>query len=279
MQVKKARLTIILLFLIPFCTAGLFAQEKVPFSTLFYRFGYNALGGVTYNYGQNYIISGLGTYALVKTGADWKWNRFAYGRPAMTYAGMPAGIVGFILPVALPLGMYLHGRATLDADEQVSALAMGQAAMLGVLITTTLKAFTGRRPPGLTVWDRDEESDNAEDYSDDFRFGFLRREVFNGWPSSHTAVAFAMAASLTTLYPDNTALKIGAYAYAGLIGFSMSLTVHWASESVSGMLIGYAIGKSVGLGFRGLMSTAPKSNSVAPRPFVSGDAIGVAFRF
>jgi membrane-associated phospholipid phosphatase len=239
------------------CGLGLFGQNAggeegggtyapVPFSLLFYKFGWNTLHSFTFNYGQNFIISGLGTYTMIKTGIDWEWNRLAYHNQALVYAGMPSGLIGALVPIGLPLGFYLYGRRTENYDYQVAGLAMGQAAILALGITSTIKFFTGRRPPGII------DQDPGPDYSGDWAFGIMNRGVFNGWPSSHTAVAFAMAAALTELYPESWGLKIGAYSYAAFIGVGMSFMAHWLSDSVAGALVGYAIGKSVGAGFRGL---------------------------
>jgi membrane-associated phospholipid phosphatase len=221
-----------------------------PFSLLFHNIGWNTLHSFTFNYGQNFIISGLGTYTLVQTGIDWEWNRLAVNNKALPYLGMPAGIIGALLPIGLPLGLYFYGKSAENYGYQVAGLAMGQAAILAVGITTTIKAFTARRPPGI------QDKESGPDYSGDWAFGFMRREVFNGWPSSHTAVAFAMAAALTELYPDSWGLKIAAYSYAAFIGAGMSLMAHWLSDSIAGALVGYAIGKSVGAGFRGLTGSA-----------------------
>jgi membrane-associated phospholipid phosphatase len=232
-----------------------------PFSLIFYKFGWNTLHSFTFNYGQNFIVSGLGTYTIIKTGVDWEWNRLAYDNQVLAYAGMPAGIIGALLPIGLPLGFYLYGRRVQNYDYQAAGLAMGQAAILALGITSAIKVFTGRRPPGIIDQDPD-----PLDYSGDWDFGFMNRGVFNGWPSSHTAVAFAMAAALTELYPESLGLKIGAYSYAVFIGAGMSLMAHWLSDSVAGALVGYAVGKSVGAGFRGLMGGS--GASARPGEFV-----------
>jgi membrane-associated phospholipid phosphatase len=261
----------------------LFSQEGVPFSRLFYNFGWNTLHSFTFNYGQNFLVAGLGTYLMVDTGIDWKWNRMAYNNPAVPYAGMPAGLVGAVLPIGLPLGLYFYGRNRGNEDLQIAGLAMGQAAILGLGISSTIKAFTGRRPPGILDQDPD-----LNDYSGDWAFGFMNRGVFDGWPSSHTAVAFAMAAALTELYPDSIGLKIGAYSYAVFIGAGMSLMAHWASDSVAGALIGYAIGKSVGAGFRQLSHSESSSNTAKPGElslgenlsfYYNGSELGLAVRY
>jgi membrane-associated phospholipid phosphatase len=241
-----------------------------PFSLLFYKFGWNALHSFTFNYGQNFIIAGLGTYAMIETGVDWEWNRLAYHHQALAYAGMPAGILGALLPIGLPLGFYLYGRRAENYDYQAAGLAMGQAAILALGVTSTIKVFTGRRAPGIIDQDPD-----ALDYSGDWAFGFMNRGAFNGWPSSHTAVAFAMAAALTELYPESWGLKIGAYSYAVFIGAGMSLMAHWLSDSVAGALIGYGIGKSVGAAFRGLT----RGSGSAARPGELALTEGAAFYF
>jgi membrane-associated phospholipid phosphatase len=124
---------------------------------------------------------------------------------------------------------------------QIAGLAIGQAAILALGVTSTIKFFTGRRPPGITDQDPD-----FLDYSGDWAFGIMNRGVFNGWPSGHTAVAFAMAAALTELYPESWGLKIDAYSYTVFIGAGMSLMAHWLSDSV-------------GAGFGGLMGGSGSS--------------------
>jgi hypothetical protein len=62
-----------------------------------------------------------------------------------------------------------------------------------------------------------------------------------------------MAIALVELYPNNLALRIGAYSYATFIGFGMSLFAHWASDSIAGALVGYSIGKSVGSSYKKLL--------------------------
>jgi membrane-associated phospholipid phosphatase len=62
-----------------------------------------------------------------------------------------------------------------------------------------------------------------------------------------------MAVALAEMYPKNIGVKIAAYSYATLTGIGMSLFAHWASDTVAGALIGYAIGKSVGKSFKELL--------------------------
>ena len=96
----------------------------------------------------------------------------------------------------------------------------------------------------------DGDEDYQDDYSKDFRFGFWRGGIFNGWPSGHTATATAMAVTLATLYPDNKYIFAGAIAYSAMIGVSMSFMAHWASDIFAGAITGFVIGRVVGKSFR-----------------------------
>jgi membrane-associated phospholipid phosphatase len=131
-------------------------------------------------------------------------------------------------------------------EMQITGLALGQAAIDAAVITSVLKAFTGRPGPQHNL--------RSNDYSNEFRFGFLRGGIYQGWPSSHTAAAFAMATTLIGLYPDNSAIKICGLTYATLIGVGVSTNIHWFSDVVAGGLIGYAIGTIVGNDYRNLLN-------------------------
>ncbi|MDR2804925.1 MAG: phosphatase PAP2 family protein [Dysgonamonadaceae bacterium] len=218
------------------------------------------MNSFTYNYGLNYAVTPLITYGMIESGMDWQWNRLAYNNKWVAYSGTPFGALGYVAPVAVPLYLYLHGRKNGDIKLQVTGLALGQSAILALGISSGIKAFTGRRDPGIMAHHiyPDEYNENI-DYSGDWAFGFMRRGVMSGWPSSHTIVAFAMATTLAELYPDDARIKWGAYIYAGAVGLGVSVVSHWASEVFAGALMGYAIGKSVGNSFNQLLGNGSKS--------------------
>jgi membrane-associated phospholipid phosphatase len=232
----------------------LYGQEEtdkssaIPFTDIFYHLDDHLVGSFTDNYGMNHVLAISSSYALVEGGVDWKWNTYANNH-GISKAGFVSVMVGGIVPIAAPLGLYIYGRSAEDQKLQITGLALGQAAMLSVGISSAYKAFTGRRPPNGRNLAR-----GPYDYSEDFKFGFLNRGVYNGWPSSHTMNAFAMATTLTELYPDNSTLKYLAFGYASIIGLGVSTNIHWFSDAVAGALIGYSIGKTVGTGFRQLNS-------------------------
>jgi membrane-associated phospholipid phosphatase len=118
---------------------------------------------------------------------------------------------------------------------------------------------------------RDSRKDDFSDEFDWFNFNFIA-----GWPSSHTANAFSIAATISEIYHDNTAVKIGAYTYAVFMGLAVSVSVHWASDTLAGMLIGYAIGKTVGKSFRGLMGKGHELQKLTL--YATGNSLGIIVR-
>lgn len=218
--------------------------STVSFSRLFHNMGDNSLGSIKYDYGLNYAAAGLVSYGIVETGLDWKWYRLSLDHKWIGNTGFAAVAAGGLVPMTVPLGLYIYGRMHGNVNLQVTGLALGQAALLGLAISSGIKVFTGRVPP--------DDLANPNDYSHDFRFGFWRGGAFEGWPSSHTTIAFAMAGAITELYPEATYIKVGALAYASLIGLGVSTNIHWLSDAAAGAFIGYAIGRAVGFGFSDL---------------------------
>ena len=226
----------------------------IPFVTLFHGMGQNMFGSFTYNYGANYIVGAVASYGLVEGGVDWQWRRNAIDHPWIPRTGDISVETGPIVSIGAPLGLYLYGTYERDAELQIVGLALGQAAINAGVITSVIKAFTGREGP----------QHKTTDHSEDFRFGFLRGGIYQGWPSTHTAIAFSMATTLMKLYPDNTLIGIGSMAYATIIGVGVSTNIHWLSDVVAGGLIGYAIGATTGASFSALLN---RSNKDTPYSF------------
>ena len=160
----------------------------------------------------------------------------------------PAVVIGAFFPVLLPLIMLAFGTIRKNVGVINAAWALGQAAILGLMISWFYKVFTGRmHPPGFFI-------DTAIDLSHEFRLGFLRGGVFFGWPSSHTTVAFAMTVAFWTLYPNRPIVKYLMLIYAVYVGIGVSMSVHWFSDVVSGVIFGTIIGIVVGTSFRGRLN-------------------------
>jgi membrane-associated phospholipid phosphatase len=180
------------------------------------------------------------TYIIVTSDFDWHYYIFTR-EPLLRAFLFPAVRLGMVLPVVAPLILLAVGAARKNFKIKNTAFALGQAAILGLVISSAYKAVTGRVPPPHFII-----GDVPIDISHGFRFGFLRGGMFWGWPSSHTTVAFAMAVALWELYPQNRLIRYGAILYAFYVGISVSITIHWFSEFVSGAIIGSVVGLVVG---------------------------------
>lgn len=208
---------------------------------LFYKFPQNFLKAFR---GYNllwHLLAILLTYIFVTSGFDW-WYFTAVGVKSSRTFFFPALAIGGLLPIILPIILFTIGKLRKNSEKIIAGVALGQAAILGSVISSLYKAFTGRIQPSF--------ANLTTDISRDFNFGFLHHGIFWGWPSSHTTIAFAMAFTLITLYPKFKNLRYAALLYALYIGIAVSLSIHWFSEFIAGAIIGAVIGIVVGKSFR-----------------------------
>lgn len=192
-----------------------------------------------------HLLAIILTYIIVTSGFDWLY--FTSSRsPLLRSLLFPAVRLGSRLPILLPLALYAIGKLGKNLKAINTGYASGQAVIIGLLISSFYKALTGRvHPPrSLTL------TQGTIDISREFRFGFLRGGAFWGWPSSHTTIAFAMAATLLMLNPKNKIAGYLAIFYAFYIGFGVSISIHWFSDFVAGAIIGTVIGVAIGKSFR-----------------------------
>jgi membrane-associated phospholipid phosphatase len=173
---------------------------------------------------------------IVSSGFDWLY--FKETRSFARYL-FSAVFIGWLVPAVFPVASYIVGSFRKDQRMIHTAYATAQAALIGLLISPLFKAFTGRPSPG-------HSTGTLIDTSREFHFGFLRGGVFYGWPSSHTTVAFAMAAAVWTLYPNSKVTRCVVLLYALYVGVGVSMTIHWFSDFVAGAIIGAVIGMTVG---------------------------------
>ncbi|MGD0328295.1 MAG: phosphatase PAP2 family protein [Minisyncoccia bacterium] len=182
------------------------------------------------------------TYIIVVT--DFDWYYFTHTREVwLQNILFPAAIVGGIVPILLPIILFIVGKVRKNIRTIYTAYAVTEAGLFGLFISSFYKIFTGRVQPPL-------HSQNLVDISRQFEFGFLRHGAFWGWPSTHTTVAFAVAVALYMLYRSNRYIKYGALLVALYIGIGVSTNIHWFSEFVAGAIIGSVIGAVVGKSFR-----------------------------
>ena len=183
-----------------------------------------------------HIIAISLTFILVTSGFDGLY--FASTRnPILRSCMFPAVVIGGLLPIALPLLLLAVGSMSRIARITLAGWAVGQAEFIGAVVAAAYKAITGRAHPSHEV---------GADLSHIFHFGLLRGGVFWGWPSSHTTIAFAMAATIFALLPKRRWVGYVAMGYAFYVGVGVSMTIHWFSDFAAGAIIGTAIGTVVG---------------------------------
>ncbi len=185
-----------------------------------------------------HIVAIALTFILVTSGFDWSY--FCSTRNLWPWM-FPAAVIGQLVPIVLPLLLLIIGTNFENISTTRTAWAIAQAAIIAWFISSCYKAVTGRDHPPRDI---------GPDTSHVFHFGFLRHGIFWGWPSSHTATAFAMAVTLFTLFPRKRWLGIAAIIYAFYIGIGVSTTIHWFSDFAAGAIIGTVIGVTVGKSFR-----------------------------
>jgi membrane-associated phospholipid phosphatase len=179
------------------------------------------------------------TLILVLSGFDWLYFRSTRS-PILRSWMHPAVHIGGVLPIYLPLLLLLTGILLGKARVTLTGWAVAQAEIIGALISMAYKAVTGRAHPAHGI---------GVDLTHVFKFGFLRGGVFWGWPSSHTTIAFAMAAAVFSLFPKQRWLGLAAMPYAFYVGIGVSMTIHWFSDFVAGAIVGTVVGVTVGKGF------------------------------
>ncbi len=181
------------------------------------------------------------TLIIVITGLDWWWYGISRGLPPL--ASFPGVELGGLLPIMVPLLLLLVGLRRRDRRVVNLAGALGQAAFLGWLLSSSYKALTGRNHP--TFGDL-----LTTDITRDFNFGIFRGGIWWGWPSSHTTVAFATAVTLAVMFQERRMVKWPAIFYAFYVGLAISVSIHWFSDLVAGAILGTVVGLVVGKSFR-----------------------------
>lgn len=194
---------------------------------------------------------------------DWvQTSHSKFGNDVAKYVIEPWGSGLYSIP--LLAAMYGYGKFSNNNRPAWVALQGAKAVVLASFITGGLKmAFHRHRP---------NESNNPYQY-DGIAFSFDHLSL----PSGHTALAFALATTLSCNYRDKPWVTVVAYSLATTVGLSrIYQKQHWASDVLAGALIGYVVGKSI---FRG--SEWEKSQRLRLQPFAGGNGGGIrlSYRF
>jgi len=85
------------------------------------------------------------TIIIVANNFDWTYYQATRNAALLAFA-FPAAVIGGSFPYLVPLGILAVGKALKKTRAVTTAWALGQAALMGTLISGTYKTFTGRIP-------------------------------------------------------------------------------------------------------------------------------------
>ena len=220
-----------------------------------------------------HLAAGAAAYLLVQSGADAKIQRWAAGHDRdLSLAWSAPGLAGgFVAPALVPGGMLLSD----DPQTQEAGAAAMQAAAVALASSSLLKAITNRKGPEDGKAATDAEARN-------FRWGFWRQGVSEGFPSGHAATNTAMCAALAAYYPGRPDIRAAACGWAAYVALSAALGdrggFHWTSDVVTGALMGWAIGDSIGRKFAA-KKTGKDDGGFSIAPDFRNNGAEITFRF
>jgi membrane-associated phospholipid phosphatase len=231
----------------------IFTGMKIP--PLFHRFLPTLLDIFSGKNLWGHVLAIMVTFLLVTSGFDW-WYFMYFHASAPARFLFSAVWLGTFVPVVIPVILLVWGYAMKKFSLINTGWALGQSALLGWMVSSFYKIFTGRPGPAF------RGHTPLIDISHVFRFGFWRGGIFWGWPSSHTTIAFAMAFALFFLFRKSRWARLLAPLYALYIGLGVSMSIHWFSDVIAGAVFGCIIGWVVGTSF--LRRSAPPSGGRMP---------------
>jgi hypothetical protein len=184
---------------------------------------------------------------LAPTDIDHEIRVFGQRELGGEYDLEPVSVIApFVLSGGVLLGYGVsHVLGACEVERVHAALLQSVALAAGTVLL--LKWGTGREfPSGRADPYAPDRLDHPE-YARRFEpFAFR----LTAWPSGHSAVFFSGAATLRSVLPDAGVWRFTGYPLSLAVAAGMWLgDHHWASDILSGALLGEAIGGSVGQAF------------------------------
>ena len=240
------------------------------------------------NLGQNIFDSFIGyntffhlgalaaTMIMVNTDTDYViYRQFKPWNKAMPYF-FPAIITGTSCWLIIAAPLFCYGYFRPDTEALGGAYALIQSTLISIVYATLVKAITGRPAP------EEKWYLNMRRESKVFRFGFLRGGIFYGWPGGHVMITTATIATLAWYYPDKWWISIPGALFVAYIMVGVTVhNGHWMSDNIAGLLIGYAIGSTVGRSFRKIVNKklGIDERQIEISPSISFSSIGISVNF
>lgn len=160
--------------------------------------------------------------------------------------------VGDVSPVVTKLGgpigfaaagaFFGAGLVFKDARARDTGYLAASAVLQSFLVDALLKGLGGRQRPcaadGVDHWSGPQ--------------GFFKRfdkgggDLYDSFPSGHTAAAFALATVVSLRYRHSFWVGAASYSVAAAVGLSrMALDRHWLSDVVAGAAIGHLVARLI----------------------------------
>lgn len=216
---------------------------------------------------------------LAPTGGDYQLRLLAQrdlgGRPNAEPVSVWTPYVLAAAVTSVDVGALSSGAC----ETARSASAMLQAMGASLALVTSLKWIASR------TWPSGGLSPEAPDYlqhpENARRFNWFSWNRGTAWPSGHTTIMFAAATALSTVEFGRSWVGYAVYVASAGVAAGMWLgDHHWASDIISGGLLGAAIGRSVGLSFReDTVNSAVGNWAITPLLTAEVRAIQVAARW
>jgi membrane-associated phospholipid phosphatase len=202
---------------------------------------------------RNLILIGasaLPPLLLAPTGGDYALRRLAQDDLGGSYNPEPVSVVAPYVVAGATTAVYLGGLIAGECEIQRTTSAMMQGMVTTVLTVGLTKWVTGRQWPN---GGRDPyAADRLEHAEDAQNFRPFQRGLNAAFPSGHTALMFAAAAAFRASTPQAGWFRYAGYPFAIAVGAGMWLgDHHWASDILSGAMLGEALGAASGNAFRG----------------------------
>jgi membrane-associated phospholipid phosphatase len=249
------------------CPAARADDEGAP--NPFLRFGRSAAGAFAAAAPAGALGAGV-TAAWAYGGVDQAARVAIQTGFASRAWGDTAVVLGYTLPVLVPLALYGAGALGHRRAIAEDGVAVFQAVVLTVAATTLLKGTIGRPYPNHGGSPDDPARLRHDEYSREFHpFGTHSAGqgaawlANSAWPSGHASAMFAVAGALAACEARPHAwAAIAAYAVAvGVSAGMLSGDRHWLSDVIAGAAFGDAIGRGAG----GTVCEGRAAPSGAPR--------------
>jgi hypothetical protein len=243
-----------LLFFLLFCTQ-LYAAEK---PILFNGLGEDIQDSFTGDALPYHLGAIALTPAFVYSNVDASIQSHFEDHPndRFTTFGSVAGNFG---PLMVGLPIFLQGKMSKNNETVGASFAIAHSTIIALTYISTLKFLTGRSHA------ENSSEDSAEKQSREFRFGFSRNGIVDGWPSGHVGMTTTLLSTLAHYYPEKVWLKYFGISFVSYMFYTVIShnegQYHWFSDGVAGAMMGYAIGSEVGDNFRERYRGATKTTT------------------